>query len=290
MASEADKKRLGAWSVILEPDAGIDRHQCTRVVPMEVLNLGVSRTGTLSMTEAFRTLGYAQPYHFTSVFANCQDADMWANALKAKYYGKGKPFGRKEFDQLLGHTSAVSDAPCMVMWEELIDAYPEAKVVLTQRDEEKWLRSCQGLLEGTLNPVSRYGLRYLDPFWMGRILTVGLLWTEGWFDVHGNMSMETTMANARQRYRAHYAAIKSTVPRDRLLEYKLGTGWEPLCKFLEKPVPDVPFPHVNEANVLDAAFGAFISRALKNALFNVTIIIGAGAIVAAVAWKYLRGR
>lgn len=286
MASEADKVRLGAWSAILEPDAGIDRHNWRRVVPIEVLNLGVSRTGTLSMTEAFRILGYANPYHFTSIFANCRDADMWAEALSAKYHGKGKAFGRKEFDQLLGHTSAVSDTPCFVLWRELVEAYPEAKVVLTRRDEEKWLKSCRGLLEGTLNPVSRYGLRYLDPFSIGRILKVGLMWTEGWYGMQGNMSVETGMANARQKYREHYAAIKAYVPKDRLLEYELGTGWEPLCQFLGKPVPSEPFPHANEAKTLEAAFGAFIGRALKNALFNVAMVVGAGAVVGITIWNY----
>ena len=286
MPSETDLKRLGAWSAILSPDAGIDRHTCTRVVPLSVINAGVSRTGTLSMTEAFRILGYAEPYHFTSIFANCRDADMWADALNAKYFGKGKPFGRKEFDQLLGHTSAVSDTPCFVMWKELTDAYPDAKVVLTQRDEEKWLVSCRALIEGTLNPVTRYGFRYLDPFWMGRILRVGLDWTEGWFGVQGNMTVETCMANARQKYREHYRDVKACVPKERLLEYELGSGWVPLCQFLGKPVPSVPFPHVNEAKMLDAAFGAFAGRALKNSLFNITVVVGVGSILAAMIWKY----
>ena len=287
MVSDAEKKRLGAWSTILEPDAGIDRHQCKRLVPMEVINAGVSRTGTLSMTEAFRILGYAHPYHFTSIFGNCRDADMWVDALEAKYHGKGKPFGRKEFDKLLGHTSAVSDTPCFVMWKELTDAYPEAKVVLTRRDEQKWLKSCRSLNEGTLNPVSRYVLRYTDPLWMGRILRLGLLWTEGWFGVEGNMSLETTMANALQKYRDHYVDIKATVPKDRLLEYELGSGWKPLCEFLGKPVPNVPFPHLNEVNALEAAFSAFVGRALKNSLLNIAIVVGMIATLGTVIWKFM---
>ena len=42
--------------------------------------------------------------------------------------------------------------------------------------------------------------------------------------------------------------IKGLVPKDRLLEWYIEDGWEPLCKFLGKPVPDVPFPHANAAN------------------------------------------
>jgi Sulfotransferase domain len=175
---------------------------------------------------------------------------MWNEALTAKYHGRGKSFGRAEFDQLLGDSSAVSDAPCLVLWKELVDAYPEAKMTLTERDEEKWLKSCQGLAEGTLSPVARYGFRYLDPSWMGRILGVGLMWTGGWFDIQGKISVETAMANMRQKYREHYPAVKAGVPKDRLLKYELGSGWEPLCDFLGKPVPDVPFPHFKEAKTL----------------------------------------
>ena len=289
MASTADKQRLGAWSVILEKDQNIKRHNCSRVVPMEVLNLGVSRTGTMSMTQAFDILGYANPYHFTSVFANVQDADMWSEALNAKYHGKGKSFGRAEFDKLLGHTSAVSDTPCFVMWKELTEAYPEAKVILTKRDEDKWLVSARGLVEGTLNPVSRYVLRFLDPFWMGRILNVGLLWTELFFAPKGPMTIDTCMANARHAYRQHYAEVKAAVPKENLLEYELSMGWEPLCEFLGKPVPDVPFPHANEAQMLDAAFGAFLSRALKNAAFNIAVVVGVSAVGVAVGWRYIYG-
>lgn len=55
------------------------------------------------------------------------------------------------------------------------------------------------------------------------------------------------------RYRQHYAQIRALLKDQpsRLLEYKLGSGWEPLCKFLDKPVPENPFPHVNESAVHD---------------------------------------
>ena len=59
-------------------------------------------------------------------------------SLEAKYDGKGKPYGRVEFDKLLGHCQAVSDIPALCFAEELIAAYPEAKVILTVRDVDSW--------------------------------------------------------------------------------------------------------------------------------------------------------
>merc|ERR1712046_15702 len=46
-------------------------------------------------------------------------------------------------------------------------------------------------------------------------------------------------------YRAHNAAIQALVPKEKLLVYRMGEGWEPLCKFLGKPIPNQPFPHEN---------------------------------------------
>lgn len=42
--------------------------------------------------------------------------------------------------------------------------------------------------------------------------------------------------------------IRGLVPKERLLEWYIEDGWEPLCKFLGKPVPDVEFPHANAAS------------------------------------------
>jgi hypothetical protein len=42
--------------------------------------------------------------------------------------------------------------------------------------------------------------------------------------------------------------IRGLVPKERLLEWYVGDGWQPLCEFLDKPVPEVEFPHVNAMN------------------------------------------
>ncbi len=278
MATAADYERLGVWAAMLDPDANINRRGSKRVVEMEVLSLGLPRTGTVSMREAYSILGYAQPYHYASIVTNCRDADMWNEALRAKFHGAGKPYGRAEFDQLLGHSAAVTDTPGCVLWEELVEAYPDAKVVLVGRDEDRWLVSVGGLIDGALNPFGQYVLRFTDPFWWGRILTCGRLWIGGYF---GSVSPAAAKANARAVYRAHYDAVRRVVPADRLLEYRLGSGWEPLCAFLGKEVPDVPFPHRNEASILANAFGAAIGKSLRNSARNIVVVVG---VVGGVAW------
>lgn len=68
---------------------------------------------------------------------NPPDCLMWQDAFAAKYDGEGT-FGREQWDQLLGHCQAVCDWPAVAFAKELIEAYPEAKVILTTRDVDSW--------------------------------------------------------------------------------------------------------------------------------------------------------
>ena len=290
MATPSDRARLAAWAVMLEPDQNIDRRHSHRTVPLEVLSLGFSRTGTLTMVEALKILGFPEPYHYSSVFANVKDADMWQEAFRLKFGGGPIGLGgvsqdsnddRKKadwgqfFDQLLGHCGAVTDTPGVMFAEELLAAYPEAKVVVVERDVEKWLPSIGVLLDGVLNPVARYVFRFTDPQWFGRISNLGATWIGAFA---GSTDAAQAKKNAREAYAAYYARIYSAVPPEKMLKYELGSGWEPLCKFLGKDVPSLPFPHCNEAETFSNAIGAFLGKAVKHSLFNLAVLVGIGAV------------
>lgn len=272
MATPEDYRRLGVWAAVKEPDQNIDRRKCTRQVAMEVLCFGLPRTGTQSMQEALNILGYPT-YHYSSIFRNARDGDMWKEAIAAKFKGVGK-FGKDDFDQLLGHVSATTDAPSILFWQELMEHYPDAKIILVERDIEKWVRSISVLLEGVLMPISRYVLQYTDPGYHGRIGGCGIRWMEALF---GSMDVDKAKSNARAVYRRHYERVRDTVPKERMLEFELGQGWEPLCKFLSKPVPNVPFPRRNEAETTRAGIGVFVVKALTNSLRNIALVVGIGA-------------
>lgn len=281
---------LTAWAVMHEPDQNIDRRHSIRTVPFEVFSLGISRTGTLTMVEALKILGYPEPYHYSSVFANVKDADMWQTAFRMKYgHGNGKAglggvrLGPEEntddwrayFDRLLGHCGAITDTPAVLFWEELLDAYPSAKVIVVERDVEKWLPSIAVLLDGVLNPVARYVFRFTDPTWFGRISNLGATWIGV---LLGSTDLAQAKRNARQAYETYYARIYAQIPKERMIKYELGSGWEPLCEFLGKEVPDVPFPHCNEAETFNNAIGAFLGKAVKHSLFNLAVVVGIVAV------------
>ena len=177
---------------------------------------------------------------------------MWYEALRAKYDGVGEPYGRPEFDKLLGHCQAVIDIPAIGFAEELIKAYPEAKVILTDRDVDSWyesnLRTTNPLIASPLAPV----LTWIDwtfrtrTYWVRP--TIAKLWHEtyrGDFPKYG-----------KSVFREHYAKIREMVPEDRLLMYRVSDGWDPLCKFLHVPKPEQPFPTGNEADAFRNRFRA----------------------------------
>ncbi len=235
MATQADFARIGNYARMYNRDQNIDRLKSTRTVPMKVLCLGYSRTGTLSMHTALETLGYPT-YHFSSFFDNVRECDLWMKALDAKFNGKGKMPGKEFWDGLLGHVGGVTDAPCFLFAKELMDAYPDAKIVLVERDIENWYRSWMEFCKNAYHPVLHF-IGKLDPYWMGRITGVGDIITR----VQSGHAIDINQARVRSKdaYRHHYRDVRELVGKDvdRLLEFELKQGWQPLCEFLGQPVP-----------------------------------------------------
>ncbi|KAL1645045.1 hypothetical protein SLS58_004116, partial [Diplodia intermedia] len=169
-----------------------------RTRPMGVLVLGQSRTGTSSMRAALQQLGYTRVFHFFSLFEEPRQTPVWERAFHAKFLGDGVPFTRADWDELLGpDCTAVTDTPCHIFAEELIAAYPEAKVVLTVRDSvDAWYHSYSTTIWPflrdeqvtvawwwravmALRPSMPYG--YLDVIhrYMTRFTSLGAIPTEG---------------------------------------------------------------------------------------------------------------
>ena len=77
--------------------------------------------------------------------------------------------------------------------------------------------------------------------------------------------------------------IRGLVPKERLLEWQVGDGWESLCAFLDKPVPKMDFPHANAQGKgwkerEEAATKKWVYAAVRNASILTTVLIGTGAV------------
>ncbi|KAI8267477.1 hypothetical protein K4K58_007893 [Colletotrichum sp. SAR11_239] len=277
-----------------------------RTVPMQVLCLGFPRTGTsckaqsqahsgacrnsnlsrkkTAMCAALEKLGI--PCWHSTVFmsTNFADIEMWQEAVDRKFFGAGEPVGRDEFDQLLHSYGAVSsDTPAVAFAEELIAAYPEAKVVLVEREVESWHKSyMQGVIANMFDPF--ISLVYqLDRFYVHPIGKIHRSVTGGWLDI---WNVKDAEAKARQKYREHYEMLRRVMPKERLLEFDLADGWGPLCEFLGKDVPKVPFPHLNEKAWLDEKVKIIAVNGLKGLGKKMGLIMGPVAVAGAAWWLY----
>lgn len=202
---------------------------------MQLLCLGLGRTGTSSLERALEILGYNDIYNLESV-TTARDVDLWMKAMDAKYKGKG-PFGRKEWDQLLGHYSVVKSLPSTPFAAELVEAYPEAQVILTTRDTEGWYESYRKTVWWRFNDPVLLWLSRVDERSRYGLLLYRLLnhYYQGSFKDHG-----------KRVYEEHNLLVRRLVPREKLLEYRVSEGWGPLCAFLGKKIPDAPFPRIND--------------------------------------------
>lgn len=251
------------------PVTDIDRRKFgRRIVPMQVLCFGLPRTGSSSLREALRLLGYHDVYHGASAWSeNPRDCELWLEALRAKYCHQGREYGREDFDRLLGHCQAAMDQPATLFAKELLDFYPDAKVVMTMRDYESWTRSNTDTIMRQ-NPyysddaIALFAklVRSPDRFVFPCIRLVSRILYRGDFNAH-----------SRAIYDEHHAFIRSIVPADRLLEYRVKEGWEPLCRFLGREAPDAAFPHVNDTESMNAGYRQLQLIRLRTAmtqLFN----------------------
>lgn len=259
----------------------------------------------MSMKAALEILGLPT-WHNVEMSANPPDIDMWSDALILKFdpelaTRKGlKPFGRREFDNLLGYWSACTDQPACVFTEELVNAYPEAKVVLVERNVDAWFKSyCAGPIDSTFNPWIPLA-SYLDSHFMARMCRYTDLFNKYVFGstipratgiFNNPASKAQLVANAKGTYLRHVEMVKRVTPKERLLVFRLEQGWEPLCQFLGKPVPDVPFPRVNETAAVKELAMVYVKnsykRAAKRFVGRLLPFVVVGTAVVALGWKSL---
>lgn len=259
-----------------------------RTVPMQVLSLGMARTGTVSMQAALELLGCKPTYHGYTALYKLDHLPAWTAAFEAKYHNNGRPFIRQDWDQLLGSYGAVTDSPCICFAEELINAYPEAKVVLVERDVDTWYQSFQGLINEYYLPIHQV-LQYLDPQLIGptsRMFSYVFKDKQGFFRAGNKRELQQ---NAKTIYKEHYELVRRVCPKERLLEFDLTNGWGPLCAFLGKDVPKAPFPRLNERGALAERSKEFQKRSLLNVLRNLGLgVVSVGVLLFAMGWARRR--
>jgi hypothetical protein len=194
---------------------------------LAVIGAGWGRTGTLSLKLALERLGFGPCYHMIEVFGRPADIPVWERATD------GEPV---DWDALFaGYRSAV-DWPACTFWRELAAHYPEAKVVLTERDAAGWYRSAMDTILPAVAGTPPAG----NPVAAAQMGMAARLVIEK--ELGGRIDDREEVL---RRFALHGAAVRRGLPAERLLVYRCEQGWEPLSRFLGVPVPDEPFPRAN---------------------------------------------
>ncbi|MEZ4658398.1 MAG: sulfotransferase [Caldilineaceae bacterium] len=200
---------------------------------MRVIGAGFGRTGTTSIKAALEQLGFAPCYHMQEVIKNPSHVPFWEAA------NRGEAVDWRGFFADYG---ATVDWPACTYYEQLVDVYPDAKVLLTVRDPERWYTSTLNTIYGIPRQPAVRLMRLLVPPMRKFVHMVdGMIWAGTFQGRFEDRDFAISVFNA------HNEAVKKHTPPARLLVYDVKQGWEPLCKFLEVPVPDTPFPHLNDA-------------------------------------------
>jgi len=257
------------------------RQSGARTVPMGVLAFGWPRTGTTSLRKALETLGYRRTNHGADAFTIPAQMDMWIAACKAKFHGEGKPYGREEWDVLLGDCQAVTDVPHVLFAEDLMAAYPDAKIVLNTRDLDSWWRSFEATAMAVAHGQQKTLLEWLDPE-VGKSQLLKRLVTTALFKTGTGTVTEDI---AKKHFTEYYSKIKQLAPKERLLEYDVKEGWSPLCAFLGRDIPEEPFPRVNDKEQFLKSVAAYNAAILRRVLkkfigpFFTIVCVGVGLFI-----------
>lgn len=189
---------------------------------LRVIGAGLGRTGTLSLKLALEHIGFGPCYHMTELMAQAsQRMPAWFALVR------GAPDWETIFD---GFASTV-DYPTCTYWRELAAHYPDAKVILSDRDADGWFDSVRQTI---------FAPHHIETILASPLADFMRAAVFGPFVDH--LNDREWMTDYFNRWREQVIA---GLPPERLLVHRASDGWEPLCRFLGVPVPSEPYPRVN---------------------------------------------
>jgi hypothetical protein len=192
---------------------------------MQIIGAGFGRTGTMTTQAALESLGFRPCYHMKIALPRFWHLRFWIRA------GRGEAVDFRRF--LRGYRAAL-DWPACEFYRELMEIYPEAKVILTVRDPEAWYESMRQTI---------WAIQPHFPWWFPpsvRKVHDEVIWGHRF---HGRFTDKNYTIGIFKR---HIEEVRESVPHGRLLVYDVKEGWGPLCEFLGVQLPGRPFPHLND--------------------------------------------
>jgi hypothetical protein len=193
---------------------------------LKLIGAGFGRTGTTSVKAALEKLGFGPCYHMLEVMPHPERVAQWAALARG---------AEPDWDAIFAGYQSCVDWPACSYWRKIASHFPEAKVLLTVRDSQKWFDSTQGTIFSKEH-MDRFLAPGADPDLKAMVERLFVTTFEG----RGN-----EREHAIRVFEQHNEDVIRSLPRYRLLCFNAAEGWAPLCRFLSVPVPDEPFPFLN---------------------------------------------
>jgi hypothetical protein len=205
---------------------------------LKLIGAGLGRTGTLSLKAALERIGYGPCYHMIEVLVSPERGRHWLEQTRS---------GAQDWDAIFHGYRATVDWPAAAFWRELTGRYPDAKVLLSLRDADRWYDS----VVNTIYPVMMQGPPEGAPAVLHEFhkMVYELIFVRTFSGRLGDR------AHAKRVFEEHNQAVIDAVPASKLLVYRPGDGWEPLCRFVGAPVPGESYPHLNDTEWYRARAG-----------------------------------
>lgn len=213
---------------------------------LRVVGAGFGRTGTLSLKSALEKLGFGPCYHMLEVFPRPEHVAMWHRLAFENQI---------DWDALFAGFHATVDWPAARWWCEIAAHYTDAKVLLSVRDPEAWYKS---MIETIYQPMKAPApddapnLMQLQNQ-MVRKAILGETFDNRFED----------KAHALEVFDRHTQEVRDAIAPGRLLVFDVREGWAPLCRFLDVPIPDEPFPRLNDTATTQAVIRSMRESTLK---------------------------
>lgn len=196
-------------------------------VSLQIIGASFGRTGTLSLKMALEKLRFGPCHHMVEVFDNPGLLERWQRVIR------GDPI---EWDEVFQDYRSCVDWPAAAYWQSLADHYPDARVILTTRDPYEWYTSFERTILRTVQSTDRPANAHI----------------RATLDMAESVLRDCVFGGAPptrewsiRRFRSNERMVQRVIDPDRLLIFDVREGWEPLCEFLNTPIPETEFPCVN---------------------------------------------
>lgn len=163
-----------------------------------------------------------------------------------------------DLDKLYEDYDATSDFISAAFYKEMLAKYPDSKVILSERPVDSWFKSVKNTIFKSVIAAyeSTDKMKPGDPYYEFSELGATLIF-DGLLRDRSNLDNEEIF---KKMYLDHNLEVKRLVPPERLYVMQVGEGWDGVCRFLGKDIPNVPYPNLNSTKCFAKEFEPVIYK------------------------------